>query len=84
MIFYISTVQFTFQCDFSVSYKQLNGQNYRTLINNTLNVCAYLGGKKNVLIQWIVDLIWKELPLEYFHPCPFLVRFLQYNLKLIL
>jgi hypothetical protein len=65
-----------FQGDGSVSYKQSTGLNYRTIINATnINMCAYFNGEKHVLVKWVFDLTWKELPQEYLHPCPYVVRF---------
>jgi hypothetical protein len=66
-----------FKGDASLSYKQLTGLNYRTIINTTaLNICAHLAGEKNTFVKWIIDLIWNELPTEYLHPCPYIVSFL--------
>jgi hypothetical protein len=38
-------------------------------------MCDHLGGQTNILVKWVLDLIWKEIPQEYLHPCPYIVRF---------
>ncbi|KAG5666930.1 hypothetical protein PVAND_014935 [Polypedilum vanderplanki] len=67
---------------FVASYKQTTSRYYRTIINNTVDLCAYFGGTKNILIEWIINVIWKELPRSFLHPCPYFGPFPLHNITI--
>ncbi|KAL7011547.1 hypothetical protein ACKWTF_014314 [Chironomus riparius] len=70
--------------DLSVVYKQLTGTSYRVIINKTIDICGYLGGQKDVLMQWLIDLLWKDLPKSLLHPCPYIGLFPLHNVSIAL
>ncbi|CAG9810328.1 unnamed protein product [Chironomus riparius] len=63
-------------------YKQPVGTSYRIIINKTVDVCGHFGGKPDILMQWFIDLIWKEMPMSLLHPCPYLGPFLLHNITI--
>jgi len=65
-----------FKFDFSLMYKQPVGTYYRVLINKTIDVCGYLGGQRDILMYWIIYVIWNEIPKSLLHPCPYIVSIL--------
>ncbi|KAL7011546.1 hypothetical protein ACKWTF_014313 [Chironomus riparius] len=74
--FDVKTYQILF--DSSVMYKQPVGTSYRVLINKTADICGHLGGKSDVLLEWYLKLLWKELPPSLLHPCPYIVSYLTF------
>jgi hypothetical protein len=55
---------------------------YKTLVNNTLEVCSFLNGTdRNPIGKWIMDQVSGSLPAEYIHPCPYF-GFMKWNFTL--
>lgn len=73
-VFIIQKINHCF-LDAQFFYKQKTSNYFRTIINNTINVCEFLKGTdNNPLIKAGIDIIRDYIKKEYLHPCPYNVN----------
>ncbi|KAG5683499.1 hypothetical protein PVAND_012774 [Polypedilum vanderplanki] len=49
-------------------------------MNDTTDLCEFLGGKnKNLIVKWVMEMIQASLPAVDLHPCPYYPGVLKWN-----
>lgn len=47
-----------------------------------MDVCSYLNGTENPILQWFLDFFSAGIPQNLIHPCPYIGVFNVYNLTI--
>lgn len=69
---YVMNPIFKGMVNFYVQYRSNSQSEYHTLVNNTLNGCAFLNGtEKNPAGKWLINQVSGSLPKGSIHSCPY-------------